>query len=1369
MMSGGIDFESLVSEQIRRNKPSRDLREGATGKRDDGERVIATAHALSPGSETILLHPRLTGSVSGWSITGDVDILRFRRGVDGTLQALIVDVKSSQTSKVEHRLQIAFYAHLLGGLLAIAGVGDVEIELGVLYRGDSSAPTDQEAFERGLAAREILGAETGELEIIDEPQQYLDAATDLVLSDGSVARNVLEADFDSVPFHLTYRCDWCRYNPFCMKDAAETDDLSLIPYMTETDKGALQRVGVSTAKALSQIKVDGLAGSLIATPEMAELTARLSVTWPIGARLDEMIHRARRYRGWKGDSVNSPSFLPHRGYGTLPFCSPDHNSNLVKIYIDAQHDNQNDRIYMIGSLVAAAEGGEFRQERRKLIVHAVDQPPDSELAERELMLTWIEETMRAVVELAVPDESGKKQAPLHLIFFNRFDQDLFLDALARHAESILSATPMFDFVTQLAAFDSPVSTFLVDEIRELRNYPMLSQSLQSVARFLKFDWNTPMPFTRLFHERLFDYTGKFDGGDPTAHGGSPWYTSRSRFNSQIPIEYAYGAWGALPDQAQGAQDEFAPYRAVSLDDLTAFQARRLEAMEHIAADFKGNSQTLKTSFSLPDLDQFNERAPNLAHALSEFVAIERHVELAGWKNARLLPPERRALLGETLIANYRGGDQAIGVAARMRESEIRRQLNEAMRREYRELNPDAKQVRLSKEQKDQSGWSIDGVTVRLEIDVAGLDCGLQEALDINGLSKSDSVVISPRLTVDERLPESDRIAFTPTPKQLLYGTRGVIERIDVERDEGGRAGRAFVEIRLQHSNIGTLSGGFIFASMTKPFIEGEQYTIDPDPNDWSGFHGKKVTDGLVVGGGNALYERIASPSAKTLSWPEAAAIGQQRFLEGLTVLASSGLFHSLESAKAEYIGLHGDDPLLLVQGPPGTGKSFTTAFALLARVQGAMSADLDFRVMISCHTHAAIDVLMRNLLAARNDLDLIQLRHPEIFEMYFDSRLLAIPLYRYRPTRSIPADIVELKQKRDLNSGEVTAADMFISQRWAVLGATPGGIRGLIDERWKDQLFDHRLADCVVLDEASQLSLPTAIMATLALKDDGSLIVVGDHRQMPPIIKHDWISERRRTFKDFQAFESLFNTLLNQNPRPPLIHFAESFRLHRDMAEFLRHEIYRHDGIAFMSSRDWRLVDLDQAQPFVRAALSSDHPLIVITHDERGSQLSNSFERDLILELSRALTDERIYGDEPGDGFGVVVPHRAQRASMAAAFLTFPDRVGNKPVMADTVERFQGDEREVIIVSATESDPSYLLAASGFLLDPRRLTVALSRAKRKMILVASKSVFELFSTDESTFANSQIWKDLLKRTCTVPLWSGERDGHHVDVWGNRSN
>jgi len=154
------------------------------------------------------------------------------------------------------------------------------------------------------------------------------------------------------------------------------------------------------------------------------------------------------------------------------------------------------------------------------------------------------------------------------------------------------------------------------------------------------------------------------------------------------------------------------------------------------------------------------------------------------------------------------------------------------------------------------------------------------------------------------------------------------------------------------------------------------------------------------------------------------------------------------------------------------------------------------------------------------------------------------------------------------------------------------------------------------------------------------------------------------------------------------------------------------------------------------------------------------------------------FGDEPWAArcdpalrLGQRLPHRAQRAALRQAFpeLCVIDAATGLPSRSaiDTVERFQGGERTVILVSATESDPAYLLMAGEFLLDPRRLTVALSRAKRKMVLVASRSVFSLFSPDEETFANSQLWKNLLLRTCTTKLWAGERDGRRVEVWGGK--
>ena len=182
-------------------------------------------------------------------------------------------------------------------------------------------------------------------------------------------------------------------------------------------------------------------------------------------------------------------------------------------------------------------------------------------------------------------------------------------------------------------------------------------------------------------------------------------------------------------------------------------------------------------------------------------------------------------------------------------------------------------------------------------------------------------------------------------------------------------------------------------------------------------------------------------------------------------------------------------------------------------------------------------------------------------------------------------------------------------------------------------------------------------------------------------------------------------------------------------------------------------------------------PLVVVTHDEADSQVRNPFEQALIEPILRALADPAKYGLDAVDGLGIVVPHRAQRAALQQAFpeLCVIDPISGLPVRSaiDTVERFQGGERTVIMVSATESDRAYLLASSTFLLDPRRLTVAVSRAKRKMILVASRSIFSLFSPDEETFANALLWKNLLLRTCSTLLWEGERAGKRVAVWGGK--
>jgi hypothetical protein len=484
-------------------------------------------------------------------------------------------------------------------------------------------------------------------------------------------------------------------------------------------------------------------------------------------------------------------------------------------------------------------------------------------------------------------------------------------------------------------------------------------------------------------------------------------------------------------------------------------------------------------------------------------------------------------------------------------------------------------------------------------------------------------------------------------------------------------------------------------------------------------------------------------------------------MAGLQALRASGVGLDFEPGKTEFIGSRGDAPLLLVQGPPGTGKSFTTAFAVLARMQGALTANLPYRVLLGAKTHAATDVLLQNLVAAIGYLATAREAAPDLFATSFDERLLDVPLYRLQPRGGTLDGVMAVYARQRREKSQPKPFDLFKSTEQAIVCSTPGGIYAAANEHGK-AAFEQQVFDLLVLDEASQVSLPEAIMAALALKPDRQVVIVGDHRQMAPIVKHDWDNEARRTFQDYAVYRSLFDTV--RQFKPAEIKFERSFRLDQDMAEFLRRHIYSRDDLHFHSTRAGRLRQCRHDEDFVCAALDPAHPLVVIVHDEASSQLRNDFERDLTAPILTALHEA---GYRVDDGLGLVVPHRAQRASLQEMLRQMLGTDDDSVALAvDTVERFQGGERTAIIVSATESDPAYLLAAGKFLYDPRRFTVAISRAKDKLIVVASRSVFDLFSPDEETFANAQLWKDLLHRTCTIPLWSGEFHGQHVEVWGN---
>jgi len=331
----------------------------------------------------------------------------------------------------------------------------------------------------------------------------------------------------------------------------------------------------------------------------------------------------------------------------------------------------------------------------------------------------------------------------------------------------------------------------------------------------------------------------------------------------------------------------------------------------------------------------------------------------------------------------------------------------------------------------------------------------------------------------------------------------------------------------------------------------------------------------------------------------------------------------------------------------------------------------------------------------------------------------------------------------------------LLAEPLVIVGGTPGGLYRLIKQgaargrqlNWSEEHFD-----LVVVDEASQMSLADALTAAAFLREDGQFLAVGDHRQLPPILQHTWDRASRRDLARARPHLSLFAYLLELGFARTAL--EESFRLPAEVAVFLHRHVYAHDGIAFHSQNRQRLPAVEVAAGWLSHALAPEHAMILIEHNDDSSQQANACEALVIEALAQAAVTQLQL--DARTGVGIVVPHRAQKALLQA-------RLPHLAGAVDTVERFQGGERDLIIVSATVSDLAYAQSESDFLLEPRRLTVAVSRPKRKLIVLASQALFSLMPADLDDYERGALWKHLRHACASPPLWTGEYGGYRLRV------
>jgi hypothetical protein len=1215
-----------------------------------------------PLGRALYYQATLTGRIGTVDCEGIADVLDVVRRADQTLDIAVIDIKASRRTSVSFCLQVAFYARLLKDALARAEVPITAVRGAIVAREEAGSTAALEPFDLALFEDDIERL--------------------LTTPDADILR-VLHQPFASADYHLSAKCDGCPYNALCFIDAAERHDLSMVPLLTATEKRALQRAGLTHVRQLATL-MDYGPRAMVPAPGREQDLARLSSRWPLGGRLPVLVQRARAAVQRDDPNLEAKPFLLSSGFGSLP--DPQRNPDLVKVFLDAQHDYIEDRVYLLAALVAGPE-------QTAEVVEMATAPPDT-AAEQALLRTWLTRLLPAIAGVA-----GTTHAPLHLYLYDQRDQGVLLTALTRHFDALCAIPAFYDLLTASPALTQGMLSFLAEEVRERRNLAPICQNLYRVASALGFAWREgELDFWQTFRARAFGYRRMFvrDGATGLFHqarrqdeAGALSVEAAARFGTQIPLEYAYAAWGKLsaPEaDSHTHQAQLRGFLGVTLDDIRQLAAQRCRALHYLEQQFTHKNRSIdKAPFDLTRLDQVAvepDQVP-LHRSLEDFLLLEHHARYQATMLYLSQPPELRAQTGQTAVVRC--------------------------------------------ERYDRGDRTDLGVFVLS--DVHGTPVSREEMGDLR-LQEGTWVVVN-SLVNDEGQP---RAAW-----EIVRGRLGVIRAI---RD---------TQLMVQLQRLSFKPTPFRYPHRRSDLQLGQVYTLDEMVDD---LNADKYLEACQHAASNPLYHWLNAAYMDPQMPKPLRVIRPSRLRAGLAfadLAAQAQQPSALTAAQRAIVGGYYPEQVLVVQGPPGTGKSHTLGLAILARAWALTSVARPFRVAVAAKTHAAVSIVLHSVVQRLQELldrdgqeaQLALFKHIRIAKVCNDL------------DEPVPAGVeVLLADGNDEQSAGAQWQEL-LTEPVLIVGGTPGGLYRLLKQgaaRGRQLDWSEAYFDLVVVDEASQMNLAEALTAAAFLRDDGQFIAVGDHRQMPPILQHAWDQASRRDLARARPHLSLFAYLLELG----FAHTAldESFRLPAEVANFLHRHVYAHDGITFHSKHRLRLPAVELVDSWLRYALAPEHPMILIEHNDDSSQQANACEAMVIEALAQAVCTH-LHLDAT-TGLGIVVPHRAQKALLQARLPSLAGAV-------DTVERFQGGERDLIIVSATVSDLAYAQSESDFLLEPRRLTVAVSRPKRKLIVLASQALFTLMPADLDDYERGALWKQLRHACASPPLWTGEYGGYRLRV------
>ncbi|MCH2155849.1 MAG: DNA2/NAM7 family helicase [Opitutales bacterium] len=375
----------------------------------------------------------------------------------------------------------------------------------------------------------------------------------------------------------------------------------------------------------------------------------------------------------------------------------------------------------------------------------------------------------------------------------------------------------------------------------------------------------------------------------------------------------------------------------------------------------------------------------------------------------------------------------------------------------------------------------------------------------------------------------------------------------------------------------------------------------------------------------------------------------------------------------------------LIQGPPGTGKTRVLAEIVAQRLARGE------KIFVTAFTHRAIHQALKTIKQALPDEDRI------------------VKIGTYIPDAELPVSQYESFAESPLT--EMTGG--------YVIGATVFATRS---RRLKGIDFD-----VLIIDEASQMTLPYAVLGMLT---SDSYVIIGDPQQLPPVVQSRKASESHEL--------SIFNAL---NRRNDLSLLDTTYRMNAAIAEWSSGQFYRGElsSSPLAAARKLEL-PCGREPAWLKNAFDPEHSLVWLEHDEAGCRKLCLEEVDVVNQL---VTCAVKHGLSPSD-LAVVTPFRKQaRAMRQRVRQTFPtDTAAGNQIVIDTVERMQGQERAVIIISCAASDHDFIRYIADFLFLPARLNVSVTRARCKVILICSSHLLQVDCMHTDDQEARMVWHNL---------------------------